>query len=54
MYGRDRKTMLYAINANNLAARKEGGIWLISTASLMAYWDRPTYPRNCEDSPKTG
>lgn len=54
MYGKDRKTVLYAIDTGNLAARKEGGIWLISTASLMSYWGRPTYPRRCERSLQTG
>ncbi|MFC1959248.1 helix-turn-helix domain-containing protein [Chloroflexota bacterium] len=51
MYGKDRKTVAYAIDAGNLAARKEGGIWLISNASLMDYWGRPTCP-GCQKTRK--
>lgn len=41
-YGVDRKTIMYAIDANNIIARKSAGTWLVSVASLMEFWGRPT------------
>ena len=40
LYGVDHKSVVDAIDVNNLAARKSGGIWLISTTPLMVFWDR--------------
>lgn len=42
-YGVDRKSIMYAIDAGNLAARKSEGTWLVSVASLMRYWGRPRF-----------
>lgn len=41
LYCRDRSTIRYAIDAGNLAACKDGRIWLISVPSLVALWGNP-------------
>lgn len=41
LYCRDRKSIIYAIDAGSLAARRIGRDWLIVRASLTALWGSP-------------
>ncbi|MEO0566071.1 MAG: hypothetical protein AAF125_28445 [Chloroflexota bacterium] len=41
LYYVDRKTILYNIDAGNLAAFKEGGTWLVSIPSLIEWYGYP-------------
>lgn len=41
LYYRDKKTVRYAIDAENLAARQCGRNWLVSVPSLIALWGNP-------------
>lgn len=41
LYHRDRKTIIYAIDAGRLAARRIGRDWLITRRSLLALWGKP-------------
>jgi hypothetical protein len=38
---RHRSVILYAIDAENIAAVKSGATWLISVPSLQAFWGDP-------------
>jgi len=44
MWGRSYTGVIYAIDADNLAAVKCGKTWLISLPSVTAYWGPPPYP----------
>ncbi len=35
---RDKKTVSYAIDAGNIAACRDGRIWLVSIPSVLAWW----------------
>jgi hypothetical protein len=38
---RDKKTVAYAIDAGNIAACRDGRIWLVSIPSVVAWWGNP-------------
>jgi hypothetical protein len=46
MYYRDPKTVRYAIDTNNLAAVRDGRVWLVSIPSLVALWGEPPASRS--------
>lgn len=41
MWDKPRNTLLYAIDAGNIVARKSGSTWLISVPSLVKRWGWP-------------
>lgn len=38
---RDKKTVICAIDSGNIAAQKDGRIWLVSIPSVLAWWGNP-------------
>jgi len=48
MYDKPRRTIQYAIDTGNIAALKDGGVWLISIPSLVARWGWPL-PENLQE-----
>lgn len=55
LWQRSYTGVLYAIDADNLAARKCGKTWLISVPSVVAYWGLPTHPTaGIQSSENTG
>lgn len=41
LWKKPRNTLLYAIDAGNLTARKSGKNWLVSVESLIHLWGHP-------------
>lgn len=41
LWDKPRNTLLYAIDAGNITARKSGKCWLISVPSLVKRWGWP-------------
>lgn len=44
LWHRSYTGVLYAIDADNIAARKCGKTWLVSVPSVVAYWGLPNHP----------
>lgn len=45
MYRKSRSAMMYAIDAGNVAAMQDGGVWLVSIPSLIREFGMPPLPR---------
>lgn len=44
IFGVSIQTLHYHINIGNIAARKSGGVWLLSVLSLLKYYQLPPMP----------
>lgn len=45
-YCKHPKSVRYAIDAGNIAAKQVGGVWLISVASVRRWWGEPPNRHN--------